>query len=203
MENPHHEREEGRQACLRGRMCLSAWSPVQTLMLLVLIPAGICKSEGSCVQVWAPGRADNGDCRWSWLWVPCSPMQPQSPARGHWSEQRTLPAPREPGPPHSHLGSLSKHVWTPWPRLAPLAGACRQHCEYSGDAGLQLSFQRPPNPFVCSPSTTEGNRPCQACSVSACLKLSWVCTCTRMGLCVGTHECAWMWLWAATTRQRF
>lgn len=126
----------------------------------------------SCVQVWAPGRADNGDCRWSWLWVPCSRMQPQSPARGHWSEQRTLPAPREPGPPHSHLGSLSKHVWTPWPRLAPLAGACRQHCECSGDAGLQVSFQRPPNPFVCSPSTTEGNRPCQACSVSACLKLS-------------------------------
>lgn len=58
LENPHHEREEGRQACLRGRMCLSAWSPVQTLMLLVLIPAGICKSEGSCVQVWAPWFKD-------------------------------------------------------------------------------------------------------------------------------------------------
>ena len=59
LENPrHHEREEGKQACLGGQMCLSAWNPVQTLMLLFLIPAGICKSERSCVQVWAPWFKD-------------------------------------------------------------------------------------------------------------------------------------------------
>ena len=92
---------------------------------------------------------------------------------------------RGPRPPHSHLGSLGKHVWAPWPLLAPRVGACQQPCECSRDAGLQVSSQRPPNPCVCSPSTTEGNRPCQACSVSACLKLSWVCTCTCVGLCMG------------------
>ena len=59
LENPrHHEREKGKQACLGGQMCLSAWNPVQTLMLLFLIPAGICKSERSRVQVWAPWFKD-------------------------------------------------------------------------------------------------------------------------------------------------
>lgn len=36
----------------------SVCSPDQTLMPLFLSPAGICKSEGSCVQVWAPWFKD-------------------------------------------------------------------------------------------------------------------------------------------------
>lgn len=152
----------------------------------------------SCVQVWAPGTADNGDCRWSWLWVPCSAMQPQPPAWGDRSQQRTLPTPAEPRPPHSHLRS---HFWTPWPRWLRRQESAGSTVSAAGMQAFKLHFKDIQS-LVCAPRApqreTDSAKPAWCLHLS---KLSWVCTWTHVGLCVGTHECAWMRFWAGTTRQ--
>ena len=56
--------------------------------------------------------------------------------------------------------------------------------------------------LVCAPPAPQ--RETDSAKPARCLhlgKLSWACTWTRVGLCVGAHECAWMRFWAATTRQ--